>query len=305
MTLHRWLCTACALYLLGCGQPLVDQTYRGAPLFEFEGQLDVQGRFEPGVHNIRLSIFWLPDGPATVRQDWIEQASASVVVDFPSSFTVKVFEPPKPEHYFQRQALGRLVMYDDLDQNGRYSRDEPVVGGAPNQGLVYTPPDLDEQASFTVVSFPLRCRTRPPRNLDAYCALPIGEPCTENKDCCDGDVACESLAAVCIPQNSGQQRFPNGYCVARTTSTLCAREERGERGADHGEGVVASRPLQINYLGRLITVFVKRCESSSDCRAEYVCEPAYQVCLPDRPVRLAMSAAYEPESICVEDTSEP
>jgi len=296
--------------LLSCGKPLVDESYRGTPLFEFEGQLDVQGRFEPGVHNIRLSIFWLPDGPATIRQHWVEQSSASVVVDFPSSFAVKVFEPPKPAHYFQSQALGRLVLYDDLDQNGQYSRDEPIVGEAPNQGLVYTPPDHDEAQSFTTVSFPqgfsliqypLRCRTRPPHSLDAGCALLIGAPCQTLDDCCKQADECEPYGAVCIPENSGRQRFPGGYCVARPNSRVCTPHERGR---DLGEGMVAARPLSINYVGRILTMFVKRCESSAECRDEYVCEPAYQVCLPDRPVRLAMNAEYEPGSICVEDTNQ-
>jgi len=106
------------------------------------------------------------------------------------------------------------------------------------------------------------------------------------------------VGGLCLPENEGLQRFPGGYCAARANSTAC---NRAARETEERPGRVQARPLPINLMGRIATVFLKRCKSTADCRAEYVCEAAYEVCLPDRPVQLAMNAQYEPASICVED----
>ena len=122
--MHVWVCDG-----------VTDLSYRGTALFEFEGQVQVRGQFARGEHHIRLSIFWLPSGGATAKEDWIEQTSTSVAIDFPSSFRVRIFEPPKASHFYSVAAVGRLMLYDDLNKNRQWDKDEPFVGALSTRAL--------------------------------------------------------------------------------------------------------------------------------------------------------------------------
>lgn len=285
---------------LSCGEPLTQPSYRGEPLFRFTGQVAAQGVFSQA-QRIRLSIFWLPSGGKTVQTEWVEQASASVDISFPSEFEVKVFQRPDPNVFFVDQALGRLMLYDDLNGNNRRDADEPFVGSAPNQGIVYTdrPLDyLDNQTGvslpggFTLIHYPLRCRSRLDRSRDVRCLVPIGSPCETSDDCCPDGVDCTRLGAACLRDLVGQYPFPGGYCTARGVERACPGEWEDETAG------VASRPVRFSLLQRDAEVVLKACRSNDECRSGYVCEPAYQVCLPERPVLLRMRQDYEIEEIC-------
>ena len=51
-----------------------------------------------------------------------------------------LYQPPKLEHTLGGEglfAIGRILLYDDLDDDGRYSTTDVMVGGAETKGLVY------------------------------------------------------------------------------------------------------------------------------------------------------------------------
>ena len=120
----------CLALVAHCGEPVTDTSYRGVPLFPV--WIDVESQFPPGTHNVRLSIFWLPEGGDTPVEKWVEQRSASMAIEFPSSFKVRIFHPPSPEHYFFGQAIGRFMFMDDVNANGRRDGDEALVGTSTN-----------------------------------------------------------------------------------------------------------------------------------------------------------------------------
>ena len=59
-----------------------------------------------------------------------------MAIEFPS-FKVRIFHPLSPEHYFFGQAIGRFMLYDDVNANGRRDGDEAFVGTSTNQGILY------------------------------------------------------------------------------------------------------------------------------------------------------------------------
>ena len=206
-----------ALVCLHCGEPVTDTSYRGAPLFTFDGQVDVESQFPPGTHNVRLSIFWLPEGGDTPVEKWVEQSSASMAIEFPSSFKVRIFHPPSPEHYFFGQAIGRFMLYDDVNANGRRDGDEAFVGTSTNQGILYLPDEeaasknilgLELEPGFTLVHHPIRCFERVPRVNDLVCKVPIGKACEVREDCCPPDEDCSKFAVACLKDLAGERSFP-------------------------------------------------------------------------------------------------
>jgi hypothetical protein len=302
--LHAVLFTA---LLSACGDPITDPTYRGTPLFEFEGQVEVQGIFPPGQHDIRLAIFWLPEAGKTPPSMWREQPSTSIRVRFPSTFAIKIFQPPRPEDFLvfrQEQAVGRLMLYEDLNGDGQRTRDEPFVGEAPNQGVVYAREDSDGSGSFTsvaipkgfnLINFPIRCYSRIDRTQDVICKAPLGAPCTSWSECCGPDGDCSEYGGVCLMENDGVQRFPRGYCAARLEHPGC-RQFSGRV----PPSMTLGRPLDVRILGRTGRLILEQCTSNEDCRQDYYCDPAHRVCLPDVPVSIVLNPDYEPTEICVD-----
>ena len=282
-----------------CGEPLTQPSYRGESLFSFTGQIAAQGTF-PQAQRIRLSIFWMPDGGQTDPSKWVEQASASVDISFPSAFEVKVFQRPERDAFFYDQALGRLMLYDDANNNGRKDLEEPFVGSAPNQGVVYTddPLDFDENQTgvalpggFALIHYPLRCHTRLDKARDVVCQVPIGAACETSDDCCPDGSDCTRFGVACLNNLVGQHPFPGGYCTARGVQFVCTSLK------DNPDAVgVESRLVRMSLVQGAAELVLKTCLSDTECRDGYVCEPAY-LCLP-KTVLLRMSQEYDIEPIC-------
>jgi len=303
---------AVSTLLFSCGDSVTNLAYRGAPLFQFEGQVEVQGAFSGGEHDIRMSIFWLPDAGWTTEEQWAEQPSTSIRVEFPSTFSIKIYHPPRESDYFQRgvggqitQAIGRLVLYDDLNGDGRRDAGEPVVGEAPNQGIMYASKDLEAEASFTgvavkrgfsLIHYPIRCFSRLSPRQDVACLSPLGDPCLTNADCCGPDEDCDTYGGVCLFENSGTQPFPRGYCAAPLQSVGCESVANGSVVPSKTIG----RPVEIRIVNRVGRLILKACDSTLSCRDDYFCDPAHRVCLPDLPVALVLDPGLVPSEICVD-----
>ena len=288
----------------GCGDGVTDLSYRGTALFEFEGQVQVRGQFARGEHHIRLSIFWLPSGGATAKEDWIEQTSTSVAIDFPSSFRVRIFEPPKASHFYSVAAVGRLMLYDDLNKNRQWDKDEPFVGGSEHQGIVYGRHNpegifsflgLNFSTGFNLVHFPLRCHSRLDQRRDLTCRINVGGQCETSDDCCLDAFDCAGRFPVCLTSLDNSLNFPGGYCSTRNGTPACETTERQPAEAEVAARPVAFKLLQIQTAGELV---LKTCNEDEQCRDGYVCEPAYLVCLPKRPVILELDPDYTIGRIC-------
>ncbi len=296
------MAAAFAVLLLSCGDAMVEPSFRGAPLFEFRGQVQVVSGFDEGEHDIRVGLFWLPQGPNSLQRTWQEQPSASVRIEFPSTFTIKIFQPPKSEHYYQaHQAVARILLYDDLDHDGHWSPDEPLVGDAPDASIAYIEPEAAEisfagvglPTGFSLLRTPIRCFTRVSDRFQ--CDLPLGAPCTEHTDCCLAE-DCSDARVACITEERAMRSVPGGYCVVLEGSRFCSRlEPQSEISGTLGYGITVQGGRRALGLG---------CRSDDDCRPEYRCEAAHRVCLPDTSVVLLLDERYLPRTICRECVSD-
>ena len=207
------LCVA-ACAVGGCGEPLVDSAYRGAPIFQFQGKVvaiealpsDIEG--EP----ITASIFWAirkPDGGEALT----EQASVSTRVDLLSRFEVTVFEPPRAEDLFEERpprALGLVLLYTDHKDDGSYQdAEDRIVGATLNHVIAYT---VDEDASgFSLENRSILCPAGlgdpaddslpgtvlvPPVGTTSELLPPV-DRCSV--DSCRDDLHCDDRLGVCVP----------------------------------------------------------------------------------------------------------
>lgn len=207
------LCVA-ACAVGGCGEPLVDSAYRGAPIFQFQGKVvavedlpsDIDG--EP----IMASIFWVirrPDGSEALS----EQASVSTRVDLLSRFEVTVFEPPRGEDLLEEippRALGLVLLYADHKHDGSYQdAEDRIVGATLNKVIVYT---VDEDArGFSIEDRTILCPARLgdpadvlfPENVlvlpdgTAPELPPLVDRCSVNS--CRDDLHCDTSLGICVP----------------------------------------------------------------------------------------------------------
>ncbi len=146
------------LLLAGCGEGLVDPDYRGEPLFRLEGQIRSVVELPPEVREapIRASVFWNPEVRPGAPARLLEQASTSAEVRFPATFVMTFFRPPEPQHFAAvqpPQAVGLILVYADLDADGRYDPErDRLVGGTREIGVLYTPPATGDGAgSFVII----------------------------------------------------------------------------------------------------------------------------------------------------------
>src|SRR5688572_717757 len=88
------------LLLVACGDPIVSADYRGEPIFRLTGEIESVGRGSITLadgEQALVSMFWNTNlsqtPPPLVAQD-----SVSAAVAFPSSFEVRIFDPPGEAH---------------------------------------------------------------------------------------------------------------------------------------------------------------------------------------------------------------
>jgi hypothetical protein len=121
------------LALTACG-PAVNGGYRGLPVATLGGMLSLKDGLTIS-HEVRLAIAWYPDlsaeSPTPPRAIVTEEISYTGA--FPQNYSFRLYGPPTPEAIAQifgqggtpegRAAVGQLVAYEDLDDDGQLSLD--------------------------------------------------------------------------------------------------------------------------------------------------------------------------------------
>jgi len=249
------------LILSSCGDALVDETYLGEPLVRVEGQLR---SFEPGRatgNPFYVSIFWNTLGNTSIDvPNLLEQTAVGVKVEFPNSFVLNVFEAPvadgrvKSTQDSNAYWLGLLLIYEDVNKNGRFESTE-LRGGAEDTVLIYTEKALSPSVSptgraltagYQVVRLPISCT----------CAVPVGERCAADGDC--------GRDGVCLGTIPGQN-FPGGYCSIRLDEGTCL--------PDGSKGMFTYINSANGSVSQPETNAYKRCTADEQCRLDeaYLC----------------------------------
>jgi len=137
MSVERILSIGICILFAGCGS-LVDGDYRGEVLYEIDGLVYVDDLEIEG--DIGVALLWSVETEST-------GGSQSVVVktQFPARYTIQIFEPPDADNIVSlfgddsiNAAVGDIILYEDLDQNGVWDRDnELIVGGAFDASVIW------------------------------------------------------------------------------------------------------------------------------------------------------------------------
>lgn len=204
---------------VGCGDALVDERYRGEPIFKAKGTIDAQAAASSFVDGtVRASIFWQTEGGALM-----EQQSLSTQVEFPSSIEVLVFYPPPHQALVKAAsssyAVGMVLLYVDLDGDRRFDDGQDrFVGGDTRNGFLYSPAQASAEASptgtalaagFSLVNLTTLCNWR--RAQTGQDPLPDYPRCRTGRVCDQGYV-CRAATRVCTPSPSVSCTPIGGSC---------------------------------------------------------------------------------------------
>ena len=129
------------LSALACGQPLATQDYPGEPLLVLRGEILSQGGPRGNASGaLRVALHWVGSAQEQIVDRQI------VTMGGLGQYTLTLYHPPSPQvlralpEGLGRVALGRIFLYEDYDDDGRWDRrQEPVVGGALEHLIVYSP----------------------------------------------------------------------------------------------------------------------------------------------------------------------
>jgi hypothetical protein len=134
-----------ALWLAGCGDPLVSGQYRGTPLLQVEGNLYATSQEvleQTRDKDIKVTLFWAASRQQYLRDlSLIAEQGVLTEADLPARYRLTAFSPPQlqPEDPTQTQWwIGLILLYEDSDHDGTWDgAGEALVGGATGQVLVY------------------------------------------------------------------------------------------------------------------------------------------------------------------------
>ncbi|MEZ4320283.1 MAG: hypothetical protein R3F61_22580 [Myxococcota bacterium] len=137
MSAERPVLVGLLALLSGCGS-LVGGDYRGEVLFEIEGQVYTDGFQSDG--DVGVALVW-----SNGFDEDLGAQSVVVKTAFPARYTIQIYQPPAETTLIPflgnedlRAAVGDIVLYEDLDGDGRWSREvEPIVGGAFDAALIW------------------------------------------------------------------------------------------------------------------------------------------------------------------------
>jgi hypothetical protein len=265
--------------LAGCGDPLVDEQYRGVPIWSLRGDVvEHEGGLPPDVANLRVALFWSPGGPQdNDLTHHVEQVATSLPVQLPSPFLMNIFAPPGPEHLVRAPAgahgIARIAAYADRNRNGRRDADEPFAGLEVPRAVLYAPAPLAAgqaptsgalAAGFHLLLLPQTCGRALPMTTPGDCGVPLGRQCQGDRECMGG---------VCIQRNG----IPwNGGA--------CAVPEPPMNGCRPAEG--RYYPSQTG-MGGPVGFYLKRCQADAECarmadpiKGTYRCDPGLLACVP-------------------------
>ncbi len=271
----RSACLALAV-TLGCGDGLVERGFRGDPLFSFEGLVTFWGLFQ-GVDEFRASVFWSKTGEPTLElQELQEHTSASITVEFPAAFEMRLFQPPNLVDRVRPYTLGMILAYEDGNQSSTFDAGE-FAGGASGAVLFYTERELSAEESpagipipqgYSLATLPLPCHVGPPPFSQLpqqnSCGVPLGAACTQDQDC--------GAEGRCMTEARG------GYCVM-PQSVDCVPEN----------GLLDSPLVETSTTGEFgELVWYRGCRNDQDCRVEdgHGCELGWWICFPKQPLQI-------------------
>ena len=247
--------------LFGCGDALVDDSYRGEPLTQIKGQLR---SFEPGrpsSNQFYVSVFWSTSGlPVIDTTQLVEQDSVGVKLEFPNSFLLNVFDVPTAAGQVvsvdgkMNYWLGMLLIYEDVNGDQRFDSSE-LRGGAEDTILIYSKTGLDAASSptgrrlsagYQVMRLPISCT----------CDARVGEACFDDFDC--------GTYGFCL-NNINEVEFSGGYCTVQLDNGNCLPD--GSKGMIFVTATATDTPPVFE------TLAYKKCANDSECRSDegYLC----------------------------------
>jgi hypothetical protein len=205
------------LLAAACGDPVTGSDYRGEPILRLTGRIDSVG---PGIEirdgeEALVSMFWKTD-LSTTATSLRAQDSVSTAIEFPSSFEIRIFEPPTGEDLVQsdgRFGLGLLLVYLDRDGDRAFDREEPLIGGNLAKAIAWAsePVSADESPfslaipeGFSLVSQPfVTCTSQPPPGGMNRGPLEGSHVSTcFSDDMCPPEFACDHMFSVCVPRDT-------------------------------------------------------------------------------------------------------
>ncbi len=286
----RWI-PAFLLSLISCGDGIVGTEYRGDSLYTFEGIILTFLDEIPDEETTRVALGWSETSEVTFSLETLRlQNSVSTSVRFPSVFEVNVFYPPESilfETLEYDWALAYVLIYNDENRNKALD-DGELIGGAPEQGLLFSRRELSAEqsptgqrlpAGFHVIPMPLLCEPKP-EIVGEDCNITLGSACETADDC---------GAGTCLRDVDGLY-FPNGYCALL--------EANPEECIPEG-GLV----IDLGIDDRDIGWWGKACQSDANCRTDegYACNLAIGVCAPKLPFWLVVDWDLGFERLCEEE----
>jgi hypothetical protein len=284
--------TLAALLFVGCGDALVEDDYRGAPALTVRGQISQVRGEVPLVNNLRVAVFWSPTGSTTIDSSLIEQDEVSVALAFPALFEANVFAPPRGIAWRDGRPVhvGLILIYDDVNQNGRFDVPE-LRGGGRNLALLFAERDARASESptgralrrgITIGRLPLRCEPVENESVDRPTgwAAQVGEACGMPADCgAEADW-------LCLTEDDDIY-WSGGYCTRPIDPTNPLPEADGVE------------PSSIWLADALTPHWMRECQRDTDCRADYVCQA--ETCRPDQPYTLVMLRDFQVTPLCAEE----
>lgn len=203
-----------ALLTAGCGEPLRSADYPGEPLAVFVGALTAFGpQPAPPSETLRVAIIW-----SVGDEVFIDQPGPDRRVVPGAEVRIVLHAPPPAAAREAGYAMGRIIAYDDVDDDGQRGPDEPIYGGPIAPTLFWSPsglgPDdapltLPIAAGYVLVHGWLPCDGPYAVADDPACdPAPLGAKC-------DGDRAC-GPGGRCVT-DAGPIREAGGACVLADT----------------------------------------------------------------------------------------
>jgi hypothetical protein len=263
--------------LAGCGSPLVDQSFRGAPLWSVQGDSERGGTVSDQRH--MMALFFSSTLDNLDPEQMSELTASTTPLAVPSAFVLNVFRAPSPHQLVQGQsyAVGRVLVYDDLNRDWRREPGEPFVGIEPPTAVVWAATELPVgagpghgvvAAGFTSVLEPQPCSFQPPQpTTPDDCGVPLGSGCGSDSDCGTG--------GLCLKQT--KVPWPAGYCIV---------PDGAPDGCKPGSGAYLYLPRYVPSPGMFRGFYGRACVSDGDCSRGnrdvglYSCDPGLKACVP-------------------------
>lgn len=290
----RALVVLAALSAVTCGDPLVDKSFQGTPLFTLQGQTyGTSYQVQLDNPRVRLALFWNTTGIENNDvEKLIEQPSAGLNTEVPLAFTLNLFEVPSEALMLRygtaRFGIGRLLAYVDANGNSLRDASEAIVGLDGSRFILYAPEKIEGANSpttgdilpgFHIASLPLPCNGNltPPDVSTGDCGVPnLGGQCHDDKDC--GAGVC--LTRFLLP-------WPGGYCVVK--------DPPPDKCIPAGS-VLARGPMDTKE-----AYYVHACLTDADCKREfpYVCDLKNAACMPTAMQQIQIGDTLKSQPFCV------